>query len=265
MALSDVVVTEAGFGADLGAEKFLDIKCRQAGLRPNAVVVVATVRALKMHGGVAAADLSTPDPEAVRRGGENLRRHIENLKSIGLRPVVAVNHFQTDTDAEFDAVSELCQALGVPVAPCNHWTEGAEALGRLIAAELERDPAPVDLLYDDALPLEDKIRAVATRFYRADDINLSPAAAKSLAEFTELGYGDLPVCIAKTQYSFSADPTLKGAPTGHRLPVREARLAAGAGFVVAICGDVMTMPGLPRHPAALSMSVDPDGTVHGLS
>ena len=268
MALSDVVVTEAGFGADLGAEKFLDIKCRQSGLRPDAVVVVATVRALKMHGGVAAADLAVPNLEAVRMGGENLHRHIENLQSVGLRPVVAINQFQTDTEGEFEIIKALCAKLQVPVALCHHWAEGgqgAEALGRLVAAELEREPASVELLYDDDLPLADKIRAVAKRFYRADDVSLSPAAAKSLAEFTELGYGDLPVCIAKTQYSFSADPTLKGAPTGHTLPVREARLAAGAGFVVAICGDVMTMPGLPRQPAALSMSVDPDGTVHGLS
>ncbi|MEM7445363.1 MAG: formate--tetrahydrofolate ligase, partial [Pseudomonadota bacterium] len=268
LALSDVVVTEAGFGADLGAEKFLDIKCRQSGLRPDAVAVVATVRALKMHGGVAAADLSTPDTAAVKAGGENLRRHIENLQSVGLRPVVGINHFQSDSYDEVAVIRELCDGLDVPVAVCSHWAKGgkgAEDLGRLIADELERGAPPVELLYEDSTSLADKIRTVAARFYRAADINLSPTAARSLAEFEKLGFGDLPVCIAKTQYSFTADPKEKGAPTGHILPVREARLAAGAGFVVAICGDIMTMPGLPRHPAALDMSVDADGVVHGLS
>jgi formate--tetrahydrofolate ligase len=268
LALSDVVVTEAGFGADLGAEKFLDIKCRQSGLRPDAVVVVATARALKMHGGVAKERVNEPDPEAVRRGAVNLRRHIENLRQFGVTPVVAINAFVHDTDAEHQAIKDVCAEIEVAVAFCEHWAKGgrgAEELGRAVALALSQEPSEVQLLYPDDAPLEDKIRAVATRIYRASDIALSPAAAGQLKEFEVLGYGNLPICVAKTQYSFSTDPTAKGAPEGHVLAVREARLAAGAGFIVAICGDVMTMPGLPRRPAAVDIGIGEDGQVHGLS
>lgn len=268
LALSEVVVTEAGFGADLGAEKFLDIKCRQSGLRPDAAVLVCTVRALKMHGGVAKADLGRPDPEAVLRGGVNLARHVANLRQFGLDPIVAVNRFPTDAPEEFDALSALCDALAVDHALCTHWAEGgagAVALARMVKARLAGEPPTITLLYPDSLPLEKKIRTVATRLYGAADIALSDGARRSLDRFEALGQGALPVCIAKTQSSFSADPTALGAPEGHVLPVREARLAAGAGFVVAICGELMTMPGLPREPAALGMGLDETGRIYGLS
>ncbi|MEQ9811306.1 MAG: formate--tetrahydrofolate ligase [Azospirillaceae bacterium] len=268
LALNDVVVTEAGFGADLGAEKFLDIKCRQSGLRPDAVVIVATVRALKMHGGVAAGDLGVENVAAVAAGTANLRRHIANLRQFGLHPVVAINHFGSDTRAEIEAIDEACAELDAPVALCRHWAQGgqgAEELARLVQAELARERTEIRLLYPDEMPLDEKIRTVATRLYGADDIALAPAAARALEEFTALGYGDLPVCIAKTQYSFSGDPTLKGAPEGHVLTVREVRLSAGAGFVIAVCGDIMTMPGLPRVPAALGIGIDENGVIHGLS
>ncbi|MBB4286509.1 formate--tetrahydrofolate ligase [Roseospira goensis] len=268
LRLADVVVTEAGFGADLGAEKFLHIKCRQSGLRPHAAVVVATVRALKMHGGVAKGDLGTPDADAVRRGGVNLRRHVTNLQRFGLAPVVAVNRFTGDADAELDAVRALCDDLGVPMALASHWAEGSHGsaeLARLVAERLDGPAPEVRFLYDEATPLADKIRAVATQLYGAADIALDPAAARRLAEIADLGYGHLPVCIAKTQYSFSSDPAAKGAPVGHVLPVREVRLAAGAGFVVAVCGDIMTMPGLPRDPAALHIGLDAGGEIVGLT
>jgi formate--tetrahydrofolate ligase len=268
LRLNDVVVTEAGFGADLGAEKFLDIKCRQSGLWPDAVVVVATVRALKMHGGVAKGDLGTPDPEAVRRGGANLRRHLTNLQRFGLAPVVAINRFTGDTAAELAAVRALCDEVGAPVALAAHWAEGSrgsEELARLVAERLD-GPAPhARFLYPDTLPLPDKIRTVAQEIYGARDISLDLLAQRGLAEIADQGYGHLPVCIAKTQYSFSADPNAKGAPEGHILPVREVRLAAGAGFVVAICGDIMTMPGLPREPAALHIGLNAEGEIVGLT
>ena len=266
LKLADVVVTEAGFGADLGAEKFLDIKCRTAGLAPAACVVVATVRALKMHGGVAKGALAAEDTAAVRRGVANLRRHVENMQGFGLPVVVALNHFTTDTEAEFAAVSEEIAPLGVPVVPCTHWAKGAagaEELARAVLAAMAPVPS-LDLLYPDELPLADKIRTVARRIYRAADISVSPMAARSLAAWENAGHGRLPVCIAKTQYSFSADPSLLGAPEGHILPVREVRLSAGAGFVVAVCGDIMTMPGLPRVPAANSIGLDADGRIAGL-
>lgn len=268
LRLADVVVTEAGFGADLGAEKFLDIKCRQSGLRPDAVVLVATVRALKMQAGVAKANLGTPDVAALERGAVNLVRHIENLKKFGLTPVVAINHFVQDTDAELAALKAICRAQGARVALARHWAEGgagAEDLAREVMAQLEADPVVVKLLYPDELPLAAKIETVAREIYRAGEVAYAGETARQLREFEALGYGHLPVCIAKTQYSFSSDPTNIGAPTGHLLTVREVRLSAGAGFVVAVCGDIMTMPGLPRHPAANAIGLDADGQIVGLA
>ncbi|KAA5607260.1 formate--tetrahydrofolate ligase [Roseospira marina] len=268
LRLNDVVVTEAGFGADLGAEKFLHIKCRQSGLRPHAVVVVATVRALKMHGGVAKGDLGIPDPDAVRRGTSNLQRHVTNLQAFGLAPIVAINQFSGDTRAELDAVRAACDAVGVPVALASHWADGSrgsENLARLVAERLDAPPPEVRFLYPDSMPLPDKIRTVAQRVYGAADITLDWLAQRGLEDIAAQGYGHLPICIAKTQYSFSADPGVKGAPEGHVLPIREVRLAAGAGFVVAICGDIMTMPGLPQSPAALHIGLGPGGEVVGLT
>ena len=266
LGLSDVVVTEAGFGADLGAEKFLDIKCRQSGLRPDAAVLVCTVRALKMHGGVAQTVLATPDPRAVRAGAPNLARHIANLKRFGLTPVVAVNHFATDSEEELAMVRAIAAEHGVKAVTATHWADGgagAKALGEAVMASLE-DGANVELLYPDDLALADKIETVATRIYGAREVAFEPTAALQLEAYERLGYGHLPVCIAKTQYSFSADAKALGAPVGHVLPVREVRLSAGAGFVVAICGNIMTMPGLPRRPAALDIGVDDEGRVFGL-
>ena len=266
LALADVVVTEAGFGADLGAMKFLDIKCRQSGLRPHAAVLVCTARALKLHGGVALEDLSRPNVAAVRAGGANLARHIANLRLFGLAPVVAINHFVADDAAELAAIEELAVAQGAQAVVASHWADGgagAEALARAVLDRLDADPPEIQMLYPNEMPLVDKLRAIATRIYGAKDIDLGEAAARQLADFERAGYGQLPVCVAKTQYSFSADPRALGAPTGHMLPVREARLSAGAGFVVAICGDIMTMPGLPRRPAALDVGIR-DGRVVGV-
>lgn len=268
LKLADVVVTEAGFGADLGAEKFLDIKCRHSGLRPDAVVLVATVRALKMQGGVKKDDLGTPDVAALERGAVNLERHIQNLQKFGLTPVVAINHFIKDTIEELDALKAVCARYGARVALARHWAEGgqgAEELARQVKAQLDQGQAEVSLLYGDDLPLAEKIATVAREIYRADTISLSASAAASLADFESLGFGNLPVCIAKTQYSFSTDPALSGAPTGHTLEVREVRLSAGAGFVVAVCGDIMTMPGLPRRPAANEIGLDESGNIVGLA
>ena len=268
LQLADVVVTEAGFGADLGAEKFIDIKCRQSGLRPDAVVLVATVRALKLQGGAAKGELGTPDLGALERGSVNLTRHIENLRKFGLTPVVAINHFSQDSDAELAALRAICTRAGVRVALAKHWAQGgagAEELARAVLAQLSEAPAEVRLLYPDELPLAAKIETIAREVYGAAQIALSDAAASDLKDFTQLGYGHLPVCIAKTQFSFSADPARLGAPSGHVLEVREVRLAAGAGFVVAICGNVMTMPGLPRHPAANGISLDREGNIVGLT
>lgn len=268
LSLSDVVVTEAGFGADLGAEKFLDIKCRHSGLRPHAAVLVCTVRALKMQGGADRGTLDTPDVDALQKGIGNLRRHIENLQQFGLSPLVAVNRFPSDSDEEIAAIEALCGELDTEAVAATHWAEGGDgavALAEAVLARLDDEAPDVEFLYPDDLPLADKIRCIATRVYRASDVSISTAAKKQLAEYEKLGYGHLPVCIAKTQYSFSADPAAIGAPDDHVLPVREARLAAGAGFVVAICGDIMTMPGLPRHPAALDIGLDDDGNIVGLS
>jgi formate--tetrahydrofolate ligase len=267
LALGDFVVTEAGFGADLGAEKFFDIKCRQAGLSPAAAVIVATVRALKMNGGVAKADLGAEDVEAVRRGSVNLIRHIENVRQFGVPVVVAINHFTGDTDAETAVLREAAASQGAQAHICRHWAEGgagAENLAHAVAALVADNGARFQPLYPDKLSLIDKITAVATRIYRADLVAASPAILTQLQRWEAAGYGDLPVCMAKTQYSFSADPTLLGAPTGHVLPVREVKLSAGAGFVVAICGEIMTMPGLPRVPAAESIRLDATGEIEGL-
>ena len=268
LKLADVVVTEAGFGADLGAEKFFNIKCRQSGLRPDAVVLVATVRALKMQGGVAKADLGTPDVAALERGAANLARHIENLQKFGLTPVVAINHFIKDSAEELAALKAVCDRYGARCAVARHWAEGgagAEELAREVEAQLAESPAKVQLLYPDDMPLAQKIETVAREIYRADGIALSSSAASNLADFEKLGCGKLPVCIAKTQFSFSTNPALIGAPTSHTLEVREVRLSAGAGFVVAVCGDIMTMPGLPRHPAANGIGLDERGQIVGLA
>lgn len=266
LKLADYVVTEAGFGADLGAEKFFDIKCRQSGLRPDAVVIVATVRALKMNGGVAKSDLARQDVEAVRRGAINLVRHIENVRQFGVPAVVAINRFHSDGDDELAAVSAIAEAHGTEAIICTHWSDGgagAEQLARRVAAIADA-PSQFAPLYDDALPLFEKINTVATRIYRAEAAVAAPEVHAQLARWEEAGYGHLPVCIAKTQYSFSTDPALLGAPTGHIVSVRDVRLSAGAGFVVAICGEIMTMPGLPRVPAAESIRVDNDGRIQGL-
>jgi formate--tetrahydrofolate ligase len=266
LALADYVVTEAGFGADLGAEKFFDIKCRQAGLKPAAAVIVATVRALKMNGGVAKNALAPADVEAVRRGGVNLARHIENVRQFGVPAVVAINRFPTDSDAEIAEVQAIAAAHGSQAFVCTHWAEGgAGAVGlaeRVVElAEASSQFAP---LYDDALPLFDKINTIATRIYRAECAIADPAVRAQLTTWEEQGHGALPVCIAKTQYGFSTDPAALGAPTGHVIPVREVRLSAGAGFVVAICGEIMTMPGLPQVPAAERIHINPEGRIEGL-
>ena len=270
MKLADFTVTEAGFGADLGAEKFCDIKTRAGGLAPDAAVIVATLRALKYQGGAALADVSSPNAERLAEGLGNLGRHIENIRKFGLTPVVGINHFNGDTDAELERVIAYCRDThGVEAVVCRHWAEGgagAEALARAIAKICDAAPAQSTFhpLYDLDQPLADKITAVATGIYRASGVSLSPRAKRDLAKFESAGFGALPVCIAKTPYSFSADPALLGAPTGHVLPVREVRLSAGAGFVVAICGDVMTMPGLPRRPSAAKIRLDAQGQIDGL-
>ncbi len=266
LKLADYVVTEAGFGADLGAEKFLDIKCRIGDLAPAAAVIVATARALKMHGGVAKAALAQENPEAVRRGCANLGRHIENMRAFGLPVLVAINGFVSDTPAETDAIVAYCAALGVTALPCRHWAEGgagAEALAEAVVAACDQT-THFTPLYPDAMPLAEKIRTIAHRIYRAREVEFSPAAEKRLRAIEAGGHGNLPVCMAKTQYSFSADPTLLGAPENFTLPVREIRLSAGAGFVVALCGEIMTMPGLPRDPAALQIHLNRDGAIEGL-
>ena len=267
LGLSDVVVTEAGFGADLGAEKFLDIKCRAAGLEPGAAVVVATVRALKMHGGVAKSALGAEDVAAVKRGVVNLARHVENMGKFGLPVIVGLNRFTGDTPAEIAAVEDAMAALGTEAILCTHWADGgagAVDLARAVMARLVAGTARFAPLYPRATPLAGKIATIAREIYRAGDVAIAPAAQQKLARFEQLGFADVPVCIAKTQYSFSSDPTLLGAPSGHTLPVRDVRLAAGAGFVVAICGDVMTMPGLPRRPAAESIGLNAAGQIEGL-
>ncbi len=269
LRLADVVVTEAGFGADLGAEKFIDIKCRMAGLTPGAVVLVATVRALKSHGGVAKADLGTENLEALERGLANLRRHLRNIREVwGLRPVVALNRFTSDTDAEIELVRRAAAETGAKVALCEVWAKGGEGgreLARLVLDELaQAEPEKFSFTYPDELPLADKIRAVATRIYGARDVSFAPAAMKTIRQLTDEGCGSMPVCIAKTQYSFSDDPKKLGAPEGFTLTIRQVRVSAGAGFVVALAGDIMTMPGLPKVPAAVNIDVTDDGVITGL-
>jgi formate--tetrahydrofolate ligase len=267
LKLSDVVVTEAGFGADLGAEKFIDIKCRSAGLTPSCAVVVATVRALKMHGGVPRNALGKEDVGAVQRGIANLARHVENLGKFGVPAVVAVNHFSSDTEAEFGVIRDAMEKLGVEAISCTHWADGSagtEALAHAVVGRIERGKSSCKPLYPVELGLADKIRTIAQQIYRASDISVPESVARRLKGFEDAGFRDVPVCIAKTQYSFTADPTVMGAPEGHILPVREVRLSAGAGFVVAICGDIMTLPGLPRVPSAEAIHLREDGEIEGL-
>jgi formate--tetrahydrofolate ligase len=268
VSLADYTVTEAGFGADLGAEKFLDIKCRQAGLAPDLAVVVATVRALKLQGGADAKNLGPEDVGAVERGLANLTRHVENLRKFGLPVLVAINAFTTDTEAEWRAIEAACVSVGTRAIRARHWAEGsagAEELARAAVETIARGEAKYRPLYPDELPLKAKIETIAREIYRAGSVSFAPAASKRLAGLQEAGFGHFPVCMAKTQYSFAADPALRGAPTGHDVPVREVRLSAGAGFVVALAGDVMTMPGLPRVPASEAIGLDADGEIDGVS
>ena len=267
LKLCDVVVTEAGFGADLGAEKFFDIKCRQAGITPSAVVVVATARALKMHGGVAKNALGKEDIDAVTRGLVNLERHVENMQGFGLPVTVCVNHFTSDTDGELAAIRDGMAKHGVKVVVCTHWADGSEgtlALADAVREMLDAGTAHFAPLYPDDMKLADKLRTIAQKMYRASDIALTPAIAKRFEAIEKAGHGHLQVCVAKTQYSFSSDPTELGAPSGHVLPVRELRLSAGAGFVVAVCGEIMTMPGLPKVPSAEGIGLDAKGLIEGL-
>lgn len=267
LKLADYVVTEAGFGADLGAEKFFDIKCRKAGLSPDAVVIVATVRALKMNGGVAKEDLGAENVAAVTKGCANLGRHIENIKQFGVPAVVAINHFTADTEAEVEAVKTFCQEHGVEAVLASHWANGSagtEELATHVARIADSGQAQFAPLYDDDLPLFEKIEAVARRIYRADAVVADKSIHDQLTLWEEDGFGNLPVCMAKTQYSFTTDPTRRGAPTGHSVPVREVRLSAGAGFIVVICGEIMTMPGLPSVPAANHIGLDENGQIEGL-
>ncbi|WP_417773865.1 formate--tetrahydrofolate ligase [Stappia sp.] len=267
LKLADYVVTEAGFGADLGAEKFFDIKCRKAGLSPDAVVIVATIRALKMNGGIAREDLAKEDVEALTRGAVNLGRHIENLRLFGVPVLVAINHFVTDTEAEVAAVKAYAQTQGVEAITCRHWAQGSlgtEDLARKVVEVIDAGKARFAPLYPDDMPLFAKIEAVARRIYRAGEVAADKSVLDQLAKWEADGFGHLPVCMAKTQYSFSTDPALRGAPEGHVVPVREVRLSAGAGFIVAICGEIMTMPGLPRVPAANHIRLDEAGHIEGL-
>ncbi|MBL6769710.1 MAG: formate--tetrahydrofolate ligase [Alphaproteobacteria bacterium] len=267
LKLADYVVTEAGFGADLGAEKFFDIKCRKAGLSPSCVVLVATVRALKMNGGIGKDELGVENLEAIQQGSVNLLRHLENLAKFGVPSIVAINHFVTDTPAEIELVANIVQRVGVEAVECRHWADGSkgtEELAYKVVDICDNGQANFTPLYPDSMPLIEKINKVATEIYRADEIVADKKILNQLAEWEEAGYGNLPVCMAKTQYSFSADPSLRGAPTGHSLPIREVRLSAGAGFIVAICGDIMTMPGLPRKPAAEMIGISEAGQVEGL-
>ena len=263
LGMADYVVTEGGFGADLGAEKFMDIKCRIAGLKPDAIVLVATVRALKMNGGVAKKDLAEPNVDAVRKGAVNLERHIENLNKFGINPTVAINHFYLDTDEEIAVIQEMAAKFGTEAVICKHWAEGgagAEELARVVAAKADKG-ADFKTLYPDSLPLAEKIETVCKEIYRADSVSMSPAVRSQLKQWEEMGYGHFPVCMAKTQYSFSTDPTALGAPTGHEVNIREVRISAGAGFVVAIAGDIMTMPGLPKVPSAENIYLDENGEI----
>jgi len=267
LKLSDYVVTEAGFGADLGAEKFLDIKCKKSGLKPDCVVIVATIRALKMHGGVQKDDLKKESVESLKKGLVNLERHINNVKKFGLPIAVAVNHFITDTDKEVNALIDFCKNLGVKSSLCTHWSNGGEGtkdLAKTVVEICDNNKSKFKFLYEDKIPLFKKIETIAKEIYHASEVVADTKIRNQLKDFEAKGYGSLPICVAKTQYSFSTDPSLKGAPSGHVLPVRETRLSSGAEFIVVICGEIMTMPGLPKIPAADSIKVNSKGEVEGL-
>ena len=267
LKLADYVVTEAGFGADLGGEKFLDIKCRKTGLSPDCAVLVATIRALKMHGGVKKEDLKTENLKALEAGMSNLQRHVENMQKFGIVPVISINRFSADTEAEIKLVEDKCKSLGVEALMADHWAEGgagAANVARAVVKVCDSGKSKLKLLYPDDMPLFEKIRTIAKEIYRAKDISADKPVRDQLANFEAMGYGKFPICVAKTQYSFSTNPDAKGAPSDHIIPVREVRLSAGAEFVVAICGEVMTMPGLPKVPAADSIDIGPDGKIVGL-
>ncbi|TJV71576.1 MAG: formate--tetrahydrofolate ligase [Mesorhizobium sp.] len=267
LKLADYVVTEAGFGADLGAEKFFDIKCRKAGLKPSAAVIVATVRAMKMNGGIKKEDLGKENIEAVKKGCLNLGRHIENVKQFGVPAVVAINHFTTDTEAEIQAMKDFVKAQGAEAILCKHWAQGSagiEDLARKVVEIAESGASQFSPLYPDEMPLFEKVNTIVKRIYRGDEAIADKSIRDQLHAWEQAGYGNLPVCMAKTQYSFSTDPNLRGAPTGHTVPVREVRLSAGAGFVVIICGEVMTMPGLPKSPSSEKIFLNEQGQIEGL-
>ena len=267
LELGDYVITEAGFGADLGAEKFLNIKCRKANLKPDAVVIVATIRALKMNGGIPKDQLSKENVDALEKGSINLLRHIENIKKFNLPAIVGINHFVSDTDNEVEKLLDIVSTSGSEAIVCKHWSDGSEGTKQLAQKVVEicdSNAADFQPLYKDDLPLIDKIKCVATEIYRASDISADKKIINQLNDWEKAGYGNLPICMAKTQYSFSADPNLLGAPEGHTIPIREVRLSAGAGFIVVICGDIMTMPGLPSVPAAEKIHIDKENLVQGL-
>jgi formate--tetrahydrofolate ligase len=267
LKLCDYVVTEAGFGADLGGEKFMDIKCRKAGIAPDCAVLVATIRALKMHGGVKKEDLKTENLAALEAGMANLARHVENVQKLGIVPVISINRFSADSEAEIALVKERCAKLGVEAFMADHWAEGgkgAAEVARAVVKVAESGKSKLKFLYPDDMPLYEKIRTIAREIYRAKDISADKAVRDQLASFEAMGYGKFPICVAKTQYSFSTNPDSKGAPADHVVNVREVRLSAGAEFVVAICGEIMTMPGLPKVPSADSIDVGPDGKIVGL-
>jgi len=261
------VVTEAGFGADLGAEKFFDIKCRKAGLKPDCVVIVATIRALKMHGGVAKDDLKNENLEALEKGFANLEKHIENVRKFGVPIVVAANRFSSDTDDEIALLKRLCSTASTECVMADNWAlggEGAVDLAKAVVKTIDTKPSDFEPLYPDDMPLWDKARTIAQEIYGAEDITADKAVKDKFAELEKQGFGKLPICVAKTQYSFTTDPNAKGVPLGHTIPIREVRLSAGAEFVVVICGDIMTMPGLPRVPAANNIELGADGRITGL-
>jgi formate--tetrahydrofolate ligase len=267
LKLADYVVTEAGFGADLGGEKFIDIKCRKAGIAPDCMVLVATIRALKMHGGVKKEDLKAENLKALEAGMANLQRHVENVQKFGIAPVVSINRFSADTEAEIKLVQDKCKALGVEALMADHWAmggAGAADVARAVVKIAESGKSKLKFLYPDDMPLFEKIRTIAREIYRAKDVTADKGVRDQLASFEAMGYGKLPICVAKTQYSFTTNPDAKGAPGDHVINVREVRLSAGAEFVVAICGEIMTMPGLPKVPAANSIDVGPDGRIVGL-
>ena len=267
LKLADYVVTEAGFGADLGAEKFFDIKCRKAGITPSAVVIVATVRALKMHGGVAKDDLKTENAAAVAKGCDNLKRHIENVNKFGVPAIIAVNKFITDTEAEIAEVMKAAESMGTKAFMCTHWSDGGkgtEQLAHHVVRVIAEGKADFKPLYPEEMPLKEKVRTIAKEIYRAADISCDGSVETQFKDLEAAGFGNLPVCMAKTQYSFSTDPNKRGAPTGHIVPIRELRLSAGAGFVVVVTGEIMTMPGLPKVPSADSIRLDDKGLIQGL-